>query len=330
VAGTGKNEPLIWITFMSEEDKERGRGFMTGVFLRNHRNPLITADDMPYLANTVFNAGVADLGDEVVLVLRVESCSGRSHLIVARSEDGIGGWEIDNRALLHPSEGYPHEENGVEDCRVTWMEELGCWYLVYTAYGRHGPGIGIAKTTDFKSVERLGVVIPPNNKNAALFPCTFDGYYAMLIRETGGSVWLTYSPDLKYWGNPQPVLPPRGGPWWDNIRVGAGLQPLRTEDGWLLIYHGVKELAKQPIYRIGGALTDIDEPHQLTARCRRWLLTPKTSYERMGDAPNVIFSCGGFMREGTLWMYYGAADSCVCLATASKDDVLDVVEEEKV
>lgn len=303
---------------------------MTGVFLRSEHNPLITADDLPYLANTVFNAGVADLGDEVVLVLRVESCSGRSHLIIARSRDGVGGWEIDDTALLHPSQGFPHEENGVEDCRVTWMEDLGCWGLAYTAYGPHGPGIALAKTEDFREAERLGVVIPPNNKNAALFPCTFDGRYAMLIRETGGSVWLSYSPDLCYWGRPKVVLPPRGGPWWDNIRVGAGMPPIRTEHGWLHIYHGVKELANQPIYRIGGAMTDLETPHELTARCRRWLLTPETQYERTGDAPNVIFTCGGFVRDQTLWMYYGAADSSVCLATASLGDVLDIVEEQKV
>ena len=305
---------------------------MKEIFARSQHNPLMTFEDLPYVANAVLNAGAADLGDEVLLLLRVESCSGRSHLIVARSRDGVTGWEVEDRALLHPAQGHPYEANGVEDCRITWMEDLGLWGLAYTAYSEYGPGVGMATTRDFSSVERIGLVLPPNDKNAALFPRKFDGLYAMLHRPSvgGGSIWISYSPDLVFWGRSELVLPVRVGPWWDGARVGAGLPPIETDAGWLLIYHGVKTLAEAPLYRIGAALLDLDRPHRLMARARRWLLAPREPYERTGDADNVIFPCGGFVRGEELWVYYGAADSSICLARARISDILSVVQQEPV
>jgi beta-1,4-mannooligosaccharide/beta-1,4-mannosyl-N-acetylglucosamine phosphorylase len=299
-------------------------------FVRCKKNPLITARDLHYQANAVFNAGAADLGDEVLLLVRVESCSGRSHLIVARSKDGIGGWEFAEKALLHSDENFPYEAYGVEDCRVTRMEDLDCWGLAYTAYSPYGPGVALATTKDFKSVNRLGVIFPPDDKNAALFPRKFGGLYAILHRPSvgGGNIWLSYSPDLIFWGRSELVIPVRSGPWWDGVRVGAGLPPIETKAGWLVIYHGVKELAGNPIYRLGAALLHKDKPHKLIARARRWLLSPQEPYERSGDAPNVVFACGGFVRGDELWMYYGAADSSICLARAKMSQVLNFLEEE--
>lgn len=305
---------------------------MKHVFKRIEQNPLITAEDIPYLANTVFNAGAIQFENEVLLLLRVESASGRSHLIVARSEDGITNWRVGDRALLHPEDNFPYESNGCEDCRITWMEDLGAYVLVYTAYSDQGPGIAIATTQDFKTVARLGLMFPPNDKNGALLPAKFDGQYAILHRPSvgGGSIWLSYSEDLVYWGKSQLVVPVRKGPWWDGQRVGAGLPPVLTDEGWLLMYHGVKDLAGRPIYRMGAALLDRERPSVLRARARRWLLGPETQYERTGDAPNVIFACGGFIRDGMLWLYYGAADSSICLARANINDVLRVVKTETV
>ena len=305
---------------------------MEELFARDKRNPVITTRDVPYQANAVFNAGAADLGDEVLLLVRVESTSGRSHLIVARSADGVTDWRFEERALIHPAQDCPYETNGVEDCRLTWMEDMDCWGIAYTAYTDHGPGVALATTKDFQTVERIGLVIPPNDKNAVLFPRRFDGLYAMLHRPcvSGGSVWISYSPDLVYWGKASVVVPVRGGPWWDAVRVGAGLAPIETEAGWLVIYHGVKEIVGGPIYRIGAALLDLEHPDQLIARARRWLLSPQEGYERTGDAPNVVFSCGGIVREGQLWMYYGAADSSICLATARLSDILAVLKNEAI
>lgn len=305
---------------------------MTEIFARSEYNPLISTHDLPYQANAVFNAGAADLGEEIVLLLRVESTSGRSHITLARSKNGITGWTVDDRALLHPAQGVPHETFGCEDCRATWMDDLDAWGLSYTAYSAHGPGIGLAITRDFETVERIGLAFPPDDKDAVLFPRKFGDLYAMLHRPAvgGGSIWIGYSPDLVFWGKTQVVIPLRGGPWWDGLRVGAGLPPIETEKGWLVIYHGVKEVLGQPLYRVGAALLDLEEPHRMTARSRRWMLTPREPYEQIGDAPNVVFPCGGFVRDGELWMYYGAADSSICLATAQLSDILDLVLAEPV
>ena len=305
---------------------------MKKVFARSMHNPLITIEDLPYQANAVLNTGAADLKDEVLLLLRVESCSGRSHLIVARSKDGVTDWKIEDKALLHAKQNHPFESKGVEDCRVTWMDDLNAWAMVYTAYSQHGPGVALATTQDFKTAKRLGMSFPPDDKNAAVFPRKFGGLYAMLHRPStgGGSIWISYSPDLKYWGEAKPVISVRGAPWWDGVRIGAGLPPIETEAGWLIIYHGVKEIAGGPIYRLGAALLDLNEPHHLIGRARRWLLTPLEIYERTGDAPNVVFACGGFIRGQDLWVYYGAADSSVCLATAKVADIMSLMQAEPV
>ena len=131
--------------------------------------PLISAKNLPYQANAVFNAGAADLGNEVLLLLRIESSSGRSHLIAARSNDGVRNWQVEGEALIHPAQGHSFETNGAEDCRITWMGDLDAWILAYVGYSECGPGVALAKTRDFRTVERLGLVFPPDDKNAALF-----------------------------------------------------------------------------------------------------------------------------------------------------------------
>jgi hypothetical protein len=154
-------------------------------FTRSPNNPLILSKNLPYQANAVFNAGAADLGEEVVLLLRVESSSGRSHLIVARSKDGVRNWQVEDRALLHPEEGPSYEVNGAEDCRITWVEELKTWVLAYVAVSDYGPGVALAKTTDFRTVERIGLVIPPDDKNAAPAVCCRGQHLALLFTGFG-------------------------------------------------------------------------------------------------------------------------------------------------
>lgn len=302
---------------------------MADIFKRCEHNPLITRKNLSYHANTVFNAGAADLGNQVALLLRVESCSGRSHLTLALSKDGITDWRVEDWALMHPGDGHLAEAYGVEDCRITWMKDMKTHIIAYTAYSEHGPAIGLAKSPDFRSVARISIAFPPDNKDGVLFPKKINGNYAMLHRPSvgGGSIWIGYSPDLIHWGKSRVVIPLRGGPWWDGTRVGAGLPPIETENGWLVIYHGVKEMVYGPIYRVGAALLDLKDPSKLIGRTKYFIMTPEEPYERMGDVPNVLFPTGGFLRGNDLWMYYGATDSCVCLATASLSDIIDSISE---
>jgi len=190
--------------------------------------------------------------------------------------------------------------------------------------------VAIARTRDLRTVERIGLIFPPNNKDAALFPNKFNGRWAVLHRPDAGggmeNIWSAYSPDLVHWGQPHCVLTEGSGPAWDAMRVGTGPPPVLTEYGWLLIYHGVKQYGGQLVYRTGVAMLDRDEPHKLIARSPNSIFQAETEYEKAGFLPNVVFPTGLLRRGDELWMYYGAADTCTCLATAKLETVLAELE----
>jgi len=300
----------------------------TTLFVRDESNPILTAADVPYPANTVFNPGVARVDGHVALLARVEDMRGISVLHVARSADGISGWTFDDEPLLSPHPDHPEEIWGCEDPRLTWLDDEQLWAITYTAYSQRGPMVALATTTDFRTVERLGAVMPPEDKDAALFPCRFDGRWAMIHRPTplrgGAHIWVSYSPDLRHWGDHTMLLEARDGAWWDAGKIGLGPPPLLTEDGWLILYHGVHLTSAGPIYRVGFALTAADEPTRLLRRSQGWVFGPSAPYEREGDVPQVVFPCGWLIDEAAdrLLMYYGSADTSISLATASLSDVM--------
>jgi len=296
---------------------------MTESFRRHPDNPILTAASIPAPAASAFNPGAALVDDQVVLLVRAEDHRGISSLWVARSSDGIGGWRVDADPLLAPED--PYEEWGCEDARLTFVPELGEWLIAYTAYSPVGPGVALARTRDFRSVERLGLVLSPENKDAALFPRRFGEEWLLLHRPVAGHtghMWLASSPDLVHWGRSRVLVRARGVVWWDGTRIGGGAQPIETDAGWLLLYHGVKAMVSGPVYRVGLLLLDRDEPARVLARSEDWVFAPEAPYERTGDVPNVVFPCGAFLRGDEVWMYYGAADSTVCLATAPLKDLL--------
>lgn len=169
------------------------------------------------------------------------------------------------------------------------------------------------------------------DKDAALFPSTFDGRWALIHRpapataELGAHIWMSFSPDLKHWGDAQVLLPARRGGWWDANKVGLGPPPLLTAYGWLLCYHGVRVTASGSVYRLGLALLDRDDPRKVLARGNEWVFGPHAAYERSGDVPDVVFPCGWILRDDgdTIHLYYGAADSVVCAATASLSELIE-------
>ncbi|MCL4534167.1 MAG: glycosidase [Bacteroidetes bacterium] len=301
-----------------------------GLFTRYGPRPILTPDDLSFKANAVLNPGVALVDGEVLLLLRIEDRRGISHVHVARSANGVDGWRIAERPLLQAdSPGHPFEEWGCEDPRVTQISPKK-WIIAYTAYSRYGPAVALATTTDFETVTRIGIVLSPTNKDAALFPRQFHSQWVMLHRPvTGGQehIWYVSSPDLKDWTRPGVLLPQRSGPWWDGLRVGVGAPPIQTDQGWLLIYHGVKEMGARPVYRLGLALLDLDNPRKMLARASEWVFAPETDYEQRGLVPNVVYSCGAIGRGDELWMYYGASDTVIGLATAKMTDLLDFVRE---
>lgn len=300
------------------------------IFKRSPHNPIIQARDIPYPANSVFNAGATLLRGETLLLMRVEDRRGISHFTAARSKDGVSDWRIDPAPTLAPDPmQHPEEVWGIEDPRVTRIEELDAWAVLYTAYSRGGPLVSLATTRDFVSFERKGVVMPPEDKDAALFPVRFGGRWAMLHRpvtafqDVGAHIWISFSPDMKHWGDHQILLPARKGAWWDANKIGLSPPPLETPEGWLILYHGVRSTASGCIYRLGLALLDLEDPRRVVMRSDEWVFGPQEPYETVGDVDKVVFPCGWIVQGDTVRLYYGAADRCIALATADLCDMLD-------
>ena len=303
------------------------------LFQRHPDNPILTASDWPYPAHTVFNAGACQAGGEIVLLARVEDRRGHSHLTVARSSNGVSGWRIDSSPSFAPEpDNFPEEMWGVEDPRLTWVEDRNEWIIAYTAYSSSGPLVSLASTTDFSSFTRLGPVMPPEDKDAAVFPRRFGDRYAMIHRpvstgSSGAHIWLSFSPDLTHWGDHHVLLRARLGGWWDSNKIGLSPPPLETPEGWLILYHGVRHTPGGCLYRLGLALLDLEKPWQALHRSDEWIFAPEMPYEQHGDVNGVVFPCGWVLDESTgdIRMYYGGADSCLALATAPLADVLDYV-----
>jgi predicted GH43/DUF377 family glycosyl hydrolase len=299
------------------------------LFQRHTSNPILTAADWPYPAHSVFNPAATLLRDGTTLLLcRVEDRRGLSHLSVARSVNGVDGWQIDPQPTL-PADpaNYPEELWGIEDPRITYVPELNKYVIVYTAFSSSGPGVALAMTEDFHTFERLGMVMPPEDKDAALFPHRIGGNWAMVHRPVSGSgahMWLSYSPDLRHWGSHRLMLAARRGGWWDANKIGLSPPPIETPEGWLVIYHGVRHTAAGAIYRLGLALFDLQVPERCLARGDEWMFGPQEPYEQFGDVGNVVFPCGYTVAPDgdTLRIYYGAADTRIALATASIKDML--------
>jgi len=289
-------------------------------------NPIILREQIPVPCNTVFNPGATVYKDEYLLLARVEGVDGKSRLWIARSKDGKS-FKIDEGPALSRSTQEPfktYEKRGLEDPRITKMDDT--YYIVYTAYSHYSPRLALAKTEDFKNFARIALISEPINKNATIFPKKFDGKYVRFDRpmSTGIATWISYSDDLVYWGGSRVVFESRPG-YWDSAKVGPGAPPFQTEKGWLLIYHGVKNTSAGPIYRLGVALFDLENPAKLIGRSEEPILSPTEDYERIGDVPNVVFTCGAILeKDGEVKIYYGASDTSICLATAHIDTLLSL------
>ena len=267
------------------------------LFTRYPGNPILSSEDWPYTVNAVFNPG-ATVGPEgeTLLLVRVEDRSGISHLTLARSDDGVTNWKIDSRPTLMPQTSRFEELWGIEDPRIV---RFGDEYLIaHTAVSSAGPLVALLSTRDFRDFERLSTVSPPENKDAALFPVKFDGRYAMIHRpvfygyRAEAHMWISFSPDLRHWGDHKILLESRHSVHWDQEKIGLGPPPLWTNEGWLVMFHGVKGTAAGALYRAGLAVLDPHEPTRVLARADEWVFGPEADYERTGDVPGVVFPCG--------------------------------------
>jgi beta-1,2-mannobiose phosphorylase / 1,2-beta-oligomannan phosphorylase len=220
----------------------------------------------------------------------------------------------------------PHDdcdEFGVEDPRITRIDDR--FYFTYVAVSRHGAATALASTADFREFARLGIILPPENKDAVLFPDRFRGQFCALHRPTGATpfttpeMWIAWSHDLESWGNHEPLLIAAGRPW-SSARVGAGAPPIRVDDGWLLIYHGSRRSdtpGRVGQYVAAALLLDANQPSRIIAESTDALFVPTEPFEREGFVPEVVFPTGVVRHDDTLLVYYGASDTFVGVAKLS-------------
>jgi predicted GH43/DUF377 family glycosyl hydrolase len=245
-----------------------------------------------------------------------------SHLHIARSTDGQN-FTIDPEPFITPTG--KDEQYGVEDARITYID--GVYYIYYVAVAPHGYSTVLARTTDFKTIERLGIIFPACNKDVSIFPRKINGNYIALHRPDPSpyakpSMWLAYSKDLLHWGQHQFLIQTRKG-LWDSSRIGAGNVPIETENGWLEIYHGADN---DNNYSLGLLLLDKDDPSKILFRSEQPFFAPEHDHEKNGFFRNVVFTNGTIQpskENNTLYMYYGAADTYICGADFKIKDLLN-------
>jgi beta-1,4-mannooligosaccharide/beta-1,4-mannosyl-N-acetylglucosamine phosphorylase len=311
------------------EDRPAGS---TGVIWRSSRNPIIARDHLAR-SNSIFNSAVVPFRDGYAGVFRVDDTTRAMNIHVGHSPDGVA-WRLSPEPIAFtPADGRVAEVQGrfehAYDPRVTWLEDR---FYVTWCNGYHGPTIGVGYTHDFETFHQLDNAFLPFNRNGVLFPRRIGGAYAMLSRPSDnghtpfGDIFYSESPDLTHWGRHRHVMAPI--PWtWQSTKVGAGPTPIETPEGWLLIYHGVLTSCNGFVYSMGAALLDLEQPWKVVARSRDYLLSPQVPYEQVGDVQNVAFPCAALVDPASdrLTIYYGGADTVVCMAHGFLSEVVEFV-----
>ncbi len=295
--------------------------------IRYSKNPIITKEQVSFEVNSIFNAGAVKYKDKFLLVCRVEMPNGRSSFLIAESKDGIN-FNLENTPCLTPESHnnfYKYVEWGIEDARITQIENR--YYLTYTGYSKYMPMVILTETEDFKNFNVLGPITEPSNKDCALFPEKINGNYWKIDRpsaEGRHDIWISRSPDLLHWGGFEFLTEPVPGTW-ESDKIGISTQPIRTKDGWLVLYHGVRGFGISSLYKLGVMLLDIKKPWVVLGRSKEPILAPDLNYERIGDVGNVIFSNGWIVDDdGRVNIYYSGADINICLATTTLDHLLSL------
>lgn len=298
------------------------------IIKRYSGNPILTKNDVPYEVATVHNAGAVKFGDKYILLFRSHIHNGRSIIGIAESDNGYD-FKVRPAPFMVPSgegEFKLYEEYGVEDPRISCVD--GEYLITYSAYSRYGVRIGLAKTRDFINIERYALITEADYRNVVIFPEKFNGLYVRLDRPhseiSPWSIWISYSPDLKYWGDSKVVMRPVMY-HWDEMKIGPGATPIKTSKGWLSIYHGVFPTMDGSVYRLGVALHDLKDPSVIIGVSDRWILQPEEIYEITGYVHNVVFTCGAIPEpDGTVKIYWGGADKVMCAGEAVIDELVDL------
>ena len=298
------------------------------VFKRDPRNPIITPEMLGGNVDAIHNSGITKFRGRYVGLFRVDDLGLREGLYKGTSDDGYK-WSIEKTwiKVKNPYSDSPDPARKAFDPRITKMGDT--YYIVYCLWcWGHKSSVSILKTEDFETFEHVGLPFPPQNRNGVLFPRKINGKYVMLHRPSGGGdadIFLSSSPDLIHWGEHHMVMEHGGGWGWQ--KIGPGPVPIEVDEGWLMIFHGVRDTASGFIYCAGGAILDREQPWKVLHRCVHYLLAPTEDYERIGDVFNVVFptSLAHDEATGKLDLYYGCADTRIGVAHANIREVVDYI-----
>lgn len=318
-------QPLPNIPF-----EEKPEGYSLPLW-RYSKNPVIRRNINSVIDRT-FNSSVVPFNGEFIGVFRGDKRDGCPRLFLGRSKDGIK-FEIEELPI-----NFVDEDSGLDantdwqyDPRLIKIDDL--YYIVWCDYF-DGATIAIAYTSDFVTFKKIDHPFLPNNRNGVLFPKKINGRYCMLSRPSDlghtpfGDIFLSYSKDLRYWGDHK-LLMTKGWAWWTSLKIGGGPAPIELDDGWLIIIHGVAQTCNGYVYSVGAIIVDKEDVTKVKYRCNDYLLTPEESYEINGFVPNVVFPTSVLIdgETGRIAMYYGAADTYTCLAFGRIDEIVDYVKK---
>jgi len=294
---------------------------------RYSKNPILSKENVSFNVNSIFNPGAVKYNGKYLLLCRVEMPIGRSSFVVAESEDGYN-FKVSLKPVLTPEDHkdcYDYVNWGVEDARITRIEDR--FYITYTGYSKYQPVVMLAETSNFTDYKIHGPISEPSNKDCVLFPEKINGYYWKVDRPTAEyrrDIWISSSPDLIHWGGYKVLLEPELGTW-ETDKIGSSSNPVKTSEGWLMLYHGVRSFGMGAIYKLGVTLLDFEKPWIVKGKSKEPILSPEKDYERIGDVNNVIFSNGWIVEEnGDIKIYYSGADTNICLAETNVDYLLSL------
>lgn len=294
---------------------------------RYNKNPILTKDDVPFKVNSIFNPGAVKFNGNYLLLCRIEMPIGRSSLLIAESLDGFN-FKVNEKPILTPEDHkdfYDYVKWGIEDARITQIKNK--FYITYTGYSKFQPLVILAETTDFINFKIHGPISEPSNKDCSLFPEKINDYYWKVDRpsaENRKDIWISRSPDLIHWGGYKVLLAPELGTW-EQDKIGSSSNPIKTKDGWLMLYHGVRSFGTGSIYKLGVVLLDLEKPWIVIGKSNEPILSPDLDYERIGDVNNVIFSNGWIVEDNDdIKIYYSGADSNICLAKTTVEYLLSL------
>lgn len=311
---------------------EKPEGYSMPVW-RYENNPIIGCDATAN-SNSVFNSAVVPYLDGFAGIFRCDSKSISMDLFVGYSEDGLS-WKIEETPIQFLCEDAEIEVREYRyDPRICFIEDR---YYITWCNGYHGPTIGIAYTFDFKKFVQLENAFLPCNRNGVLFPRKINGYYMMMSRPSDnghtpfGDIFVSKSKDLEYWGKHRFMMGTIKGDAsaWQSTKIGPGPTPIETDEGWLLIYHGVITTCNGFVYRMGTAILDLEEPWKVKYRSSDYILAPHELYERIGDVPNVVFPCATLndAETGRITIYYGCADTVTGVAFTTVDELISFTKK---